>query len=203
MYALCVITRKLMDARITQLRSRAFLTITQNYKMQLDQIENDATKRLEGKGNCKSVQDHVEYLAVRLHVSFLTSELYRPALALRGLEPTQQESFEMLFIKSLEDTVEAFLEIQRLLASASNSWEFVHRALSSALLLGVMRKPLRNLRRIGLLKRLVQVISQVGHCWTSSYDGDRTEKPQPYGEALTVLRRLAEDDCDSHRKPHV
>lgn len=64
-------------------------------------------------------------------------------------------------MRSLADTVEAFLGFQNISKFATQSWAAVHRALSSALLLGIVGESAQSERVRGLISKLTAVMSDL------------------------------------------
>ena len=90
----------------------------------------------------------------------------------------------MRCVRALVDTVDAFLGLQNVTSIARLSWAAVHRALSSALLLGILKEPAREPQVCALLDRLVAVIS------APDLAADSAELPGPIARAVAALTWL-------------
>lgn len=137
---------------------------------------------------CKSMKDQLEHWNLYLHRSYVTSELYRPTLK-RGTPDSELKArLRETCIESLADTVDAFLGLQNITRFANQSWAAVHRSLSSALLLGILKEPVRNQRVRTLLEKLIAVMSDV----TSALDA--SEISAPITRSVWALRLLNSQD---------
>jgi hypothetical protein len=137
---------------------------------------------------CKSMKDQLEHWNLYLHRSYVTSELYRPTLK-RGTPDSELKAhLRETCIDSLADTVDAFLGLQNITRFANQSWAAVHRSLSSALLLGILKEPARNQRVRTLLEKLIAVMSDV------SSTLDPSELSAPITRSVWALRLLNSQD---------
>jgi hypothetical protein len=142
----------------------------------------------------KSMKDQLEHWNLYLHRSYVTSELYRPTLK-RGTPDSELKAhLRQTCIESLGDTVDAFLGLQNITRFASQSWAAVHRSLSSALLLGILKEPIRNQRVRTLLEKLIAVMSDV----TSTLDP--SEISAPIARSVGALRLLNSQDIKRERR---
>jgi hypothetical protein len=63
---------------------------------------------------CRSMKDHLEYWNLHVHISYVTSELYRSTLRRQKAESESTANLRETCVDSLADTVEAFLGLQNL-----------------------------------------------------------------------------------------
>lgn len=136
----------------------------------------------------KSMKDQLEHWNLYLHRSYVTAELYRPTLKRSTPDSELKAHLRETCIESLADTVDAFLGLQNITRFASQSWAAVHRSLSSALLLGILKEPIRNQRVRTLLEKLIAVMSDV----TSTLDP--SEISAPITRSISALRLLSSQD---------
>jgi len=87
-------------------------------------------------------------------------------------------------ISSLIDTVQAFLGLQNISPYAHQSWAAVHRALSSALLLGILGESVKSERAQNGIQSLIQVIDGM------LAEMDPADIAPPLTRAVSALRRL-------------
>jgi hypothetical protein len=140
---------------------------------------------------CKSMKDLLEHWNLYLHRSYVTSELYRPALKHRDSTSEPKAHLKATCIESLADTVDAFLGLQNITQFANQSWAAVHRSLSSALLLGILKEPIKAQHVRILLDKLIAVMSDV------SSTLDPSELSAPITRSVSALRLLNSQDVES------
>ena len=184
MYRLCRVGLEIVrDRQMQQNSHEALLRITE-HRNELQDIMFEAADYLRDSRRCRSIRDQLEHWALYLHISYITSELCRPAISPSTAQYDLSRTLRKTCIDSLANTVEAFLGLQNVTPFACRSWAAMHRSLSSALLLGILREPLRNERVRGLLDKIVNVLSDV----TSSIDP--AELSAPIARSITAIRKL-------------
>ena len=151
---------------------------------ELAAIINLASHHLRDTTACKSMKDQFEHWNLYLHRSYVASELYLPALKHSSLDSETTTSLKATCVESLANTVEAFLGLENVTRFASQSWAAVHRALSSALLLGILNEPVKSQRVRTLLDRLIAVMSDL------SLTLDPSEVSAPIIRSISALRHL-------------
>ena len=100
-------------------------------------VEECALPHLKDKSSCRNIQDRLEYFCVQIHWNFGLTYL-----TLRALK-TGANDFNLIQAGLIQDykitcqrTLQAFLDMQAASGLPERNWGFVHRCLSSALLLG-------------------------------------------------------------------
>lgn len=161
----------------------------------LTEISNQAAAHLREVTACRSIKDQLEHYSFHLHISFVTSELFRPLLKRQKLDTEETTRLREICIKSLGDTVTAFLGLQNVTPSVKTSWAVLQKALSSALLLGIIREPSANVAVRTLLERFMSVMLDLNS------DLGPSEIPAPLSRSIAGLRRLLalHRESDSHR----
>ncbi|KAF2230229.1 hypothetical protein EV356DRAFT_526864 [Viridothelium virens] len=155
------------------------------HKEKLERMMDQAADHLRDSRKCQTFQQQLQHWALYLHVSYILSELCRPAISPGGYHRHELTiAFRETCIESLANTVEAFLGLQNITPFANRSWSSVHRALSSALLLGILGEPARHERARRLLGRLISIMEGV----TSHIDP--TELSAPISRSINALRKL-------------
>lgn len=175
-----IIRDRQIDPRMTMTWS----TI-QGYKQEIARIVADAAIHHREREHCVMTTQHLERLALRLHCSYVSSELCRPALketsALMsgsGATPSHSPSHNrrksshghnelplMLradCIIALEATIEAYVELYGYSKFAARSWVGIQRAVSAAFLIGTL--PETNTQPH--IHRLLQDLERVIHSRT-------------------------------------
>src|ERR1700761_1380422 len=84
-YVLCQITLDILHRRVSSLGPEAWVNALSEFGGRLDQILVGCREHLNDIGKCRSVQDRVEHLALRLHLAFVGSRLRRRVFVLQGL----------------------------------------------------------------------------------------------------------------------
>lgn len=165
MRTLCKTGLEIIHERNTHRDSKSEIAHLVETRKKLSMLLNEAADHLRDNKLCRSIKQQLEYWNLNLHKSYMTSELCRPILRKRGNSDAHStdtsSSLRRTCIDSLANTVEAFIGLQNITHFASQSWAAVHRSLSSALLLGILREPSRNERVHGLLTKLVSVMSSI------------------------------------------
>lgn len=155
-------------------------TAIESHHKEIVSIVSSAADYLQDSRHCESTQDYIEYWGLYLHSSFVVSELCRPAVnPARGADAHRE-----LCIHSLVNTVDAYLGLQSVTAYARQSWAAIHRALSSALLLGILGEHNRNSRARHLLANLVSTMQEM----TTSIDP--AEMAAPLQRGINALQKL-------------
>lgn len=119
-----------------------------------------------------------------LHTSYALSELYRPAISPSTSDYEIFKGFKQFCIDNLINTVEAYLGLNNITSFAKQSWAAMHRALSSALLLGILGEHTRNERARRLIGRFIAVMGDI----TNSIDPQEISAPIQRG--INALRKL-------------
>lgn len=184
MYRLCKCGLEILRDRAQPQNSNEALQRITEHRNELQNIMMDAADYLKDSRRCRSMRDQLEHWALYLHISYVTSELCRPAIspATTGLDLTK--TLRKTCLDSLANTVEAFLGLQNMTVFASRSWAAVHRAISSALLLGILGEASRNERARMLVGNLVTVLTEI----TSKLDP--AELSAPISRSIGALRKL-------------
>ena len=144
MYRLCSVGLEIVRDRTKTMSSRELFARITNHRNEIDDIMAGTADYLRDSRTCKSVEESLEHWALYLHVSYIVSELCRPAISPSTASYELSKAFKQTCIDSLVSTVEAFLGLQNITPYARQSWAAVHRSLSSALLLGIMGEHAHN-----------------------------------------------------------
>jgi hypothetical protein len=192
MYRLCRVGLEIVRDRTKTMSSRQLFTRITSHRNQIDSIMTETADYLRDSRTCKSVQESLEHWALYLHVSYIVSELCRPAISPSTASYELSSAFKQTCIDSLVSTVEAFLGLQNITPYARQSWAAVHRSLSSALLLGIMGEHAHNQRARRLLGRFVALMSDMQSAL------DPQELAAPLERAISALKKL---DIQESRPP--
>ncbi|KAF2000568.1 hypothetical protein P154DRAFT_465791 [Amniculicola lignicola CBS 123094] len=184
MYRLCKVGLDIVRERQRPQNSHDALIRITEHRNELQEIMVDAADYLKDSRRCRSMRDQLEHWALYLHISYITSELCRPAISPSTASFELSKNLRRTCIDSLTNTVEAFLGLQNMSPFATRSWASVHRSLSSALLLAIIGEPMRNERARTLLSNLIAVLGDI----TSSVDP--AELSAPITRSVSALQRL-------------
>ncbi|KAI9369850.1 hypothetical protein BJX61DRAFT_124410 [Aspergillus egyptiacus] len=133
----------------------------QNYQDQIQQIMRDARPNLRDPNYCSNSTERLECAVLKLHTSYFSSELFRPALkSSADLHDPTTAQMRSECLDHLMTTVEAYVEMHAVSSHASRSWITLQRAISSIFLLAVMEETKSNTHFWTLLRKLKAIISE-------------------------------------------
>jgi hypothetical protein len=170
------------------------------HKDALAKILRDASEYLRDSRLCTDAKQTLEHWGLYLHSSYHMSELCRPAISPTA-DPDLSKAYKQTCIDNLVNTVEAFLGLNNIVSEdfldltttsidgpqtsfARQSWAAVHRALSSALMLGILGEHTHNDRAKKLLTRFINVMADI----TNNLDPQEISTPIQRG--LAALSKL-------------
>jgi hypothetical protein len=151
---------------------------------ELMDISRHAAPHLKDVTHCRSIRDQLEHWCFDLHVSFFTSELFRPLLKHQKPNAEQMIRLREVCIEHLGKTVNAFLGLQNVASSVKTSWAVLQKALSCALMLGILQEHLGDNRVKTLLSRFMAVIMDLNSGLGPS------ELPAPLSRSIAALEKL-------------
>lgn len=133
----------------------------QGYKERIQKIMIEAKPSLRDRKYCLTATEHLERVVLKLHASYFTSELCRPALKLPA-DTTDPIISEMRAdcISNLMKTVEAYVEMHSISSHASRSWITLQRAISCIFLLAVIEESKTDTQFWTLLQQLKLIIAE-------------------------------------------
>ncbi|KAL2001167.1 hypothetical protein VTN02DRAFT_2150 [Thermoascus thermophilus] len=111
---------------------------TLEYKRRLERVLEDAAPFLTNRSCCKTLQNHLERLALHIHVDYIICRLCRPCLESVGdltMSTAVKESLSVECTWRAAEALECFLNMHRLFANVCRAWAFVHNAVSCAMTL--------------------------------------------------------------------
>ncbi|KAJ5432327.1 fungal-specific transcription factor domain-containing protein [Penicillium daleae] len=187
-FALCQI---LLD-RARHQPTDTLTTTTLAYKHRIQNIWNDAAPFLIDKSACRTLQDHLERLALHVHINYGVCRLTRLILesvsdstgaAAKGTDiDIDIPALKTETIQHAADAVSNFLDMHRLSANVCRSWAFVHNAVSFSGRWG------SGGEYAGLVGRLIGVLEKEERM-SSWEDADANVRCfGPYSRALRALR---------------
>lgn len=183
MKILCTIGLEIVRERTHHMDFHVELARIQSHRDELSSMMDRAVLHLKDVTACRSNRDQLEFWNLYMHRSYILSELYRATMRRKGT-PAELQNLRTICMDHLADTVDAFLGLQNVTRFATQSWAAIHRSLSSALLLGILKQPQNSERVHLLLNRLIQVMLNVNS------SSDPTEVSAPISRAISALSRL-------------
>lgn len=190
MKILCTIGLEIVRERTHHTDFKVELARIQSHKDELERMMDRAVLHLRDASASRSTRDQLEHWNLYMHRSYILSELYRSTMRRKGT-PTDLQNLRAICMEHLADTVDAFLGLQSITRFATQSWAAIHRGLSSALLLGILKQPRSNQRVHVLLDKLISVMTSVNS------SADPTEVSAPITRAITALSRLNDAKAES------
>jgi hypothetical protein len=101
-------------------------------------LDQRTLPRLQSQDHCRSIQNRLEYFAFRIQSGFVAISLFLRQMNSHKVHVQQQKrSIESCRASCLR-TLRAFLDMQTFTAVPLRTWTFLHNALTSALLLGIL-----------------------------------------------------------------
>ncbi|PYH97414.1 fungal-specific transcription factor domain protein [Aspergillus ellipticus CBS 707.79] len=168
---------EVVRSRMLSPHSQLSYKTIQTYKERIQQIMIEAKPHLRDRKYCLSATEHLERVVLKLHSSYFSSELYRPALkATADTHDPAIASMRADCVNNLMTTVEAYVEMHTVSSHASRSWIALQRAISSIFLLAVTEESKAIPRFWTLLQQLKMIIAE-----RANAEGDfaATEVPVP------------------------
>lgn len=165
------------------------------YKQQLEGVRDAAAPFLKDKSKCVSLQDHLERLALGVHLGYLLCRLNRVYLDTVGPDSSFPADVAVDCVQRAMQVVECFLDLHRFSATVCRSWAFVHTSVSCAITLkSLSHVPLEDQRKPEMLvQRLTAVLEkeEKDSEWTDAESNLRYFGP--YSRALKALRETYRD----------
>ena len=162
----------------------------------VENIRQQVRPSLRLKEACKTVQDRLQYYAIRLHTSFVVSVLCRPSLRRGeslGMDLSQKAALSEKCKQNLTETVRMYLKMHSLSVIPTRSWAFTYHGLSSAVLLGILgeTKTDPKVRQLqGNLISALSVTTAKDHTPNLAKIDRDIELSGPLSRALAALRNI-------------
>ncbi|TVY56054.1 Protein RDR1 [Lachnellula cervina] len=164
---------------------------------EVENIRQQVCPQFRHKDSCKTVQDRLQYFAVRLHTAFVISVLCRPALRrgdIIGMDIAQKEMLALKCKQNLAETVRMYLKMHSLSVIPTRSWAFTYHGLSSAVLLGILGETKTDPEVRQLQGDLISALSTTAARDQTSMHLPQSEKDielsGPLSRALAALKNI-------------
>lgn len=168
------------------------------YLDRVNSIWDNLSPHLTSKTDCRTLQDHLERLAVHVHISYASSRLSRLIRdSVSQSSPTEApKNIAFLYnscLRNAADAIECFLEMHRLSDTVCRAWAFVHNAVSCALTIKFSKPNIPGQSYGNLVERLVSVL-ELEERKSSWEDGDSNVRQfGPYSRALRALKDTSDE----------
>lgn len=150
---------------------------------------------LQGQDQCRSIQNRIEYFAFRIQSSFVATSLSLREARYRAAR-NQEEKAKVVETcqASCSHTIQAFLDMHTFTVIPLRTWTFLHNALASALLIGMLASQ-EDAEGRALQSSLLTILLR---------SEEERVTPQNFrkffGRALDSLKRMASGSYQSERK---
>ncbi|RDW92984.1 putative C6 transcription factor [Aspergillus mulundensis] len=151
---------KVVRSRMLSPHSQLSWENIQNYNHQIQKILVEARPYLRDPKYCITPTEHLERTVLKLHSSYFSSELCRPALKATNTRDPQTARMRSECLEHLMTTVDAYVEMHTVSPHAARSWITLQRAISSIFLLAVTEEMKSNAHFWALLRKLKAIISE-------------------------------------------
>jgi hypothetical protein len=185
MYQVCHVGLNIVQERRTPRDSLETLIRMSKYESELRQVMGNASGHLKSSSLCMTLKEQLQHWALYLHTSYIMAEVCREALKPKIPHTELSQAMKVTCIDSLTNTVQAFLGLSRLTSFASHSWTALSRALSSALVLGVLGEADSNEKVRSLLSQLLTCLQEI-----MARNVDGTEISAPIKRWVATLSKL-------------
>ena len=145
----------------------------------------NAAGHLKSSSLCMTFREQLEHWALYLHISYVMSEVCREAIRPKIARTEVSLAMKATCLDSLANTVQGFLGLSRLTSFASHSWTGLSRALSSALVLGVVGEAEVDEKVRSLLSQLLVCLQEI-----MARNVDGTEISAPIKRWVATLSKL-------------
>lgn len=164
---------------------------TLSYKDRLEGIFRDASPFLTDKSHCRTLQDHLERLALNIHVGYTICHSCRLCLERTPSTSSQYLQLQIYCNERAVLVVKSFLDMHRLSDNVCRSWGFVQNAVSCAAIL-CMPSAAADARPLGsnaLIEGLITALEKDEKESQWRDDDSNLRTSGPYSRALVALRR--------------
>ncbi|KAL4896213.1 Zn(II)2Cys6 transcription factor [Aspergillus ambiguus] len=163
------------------------------YKRQLDGIRNAAAPFLSDKHRCISLQDHLERLALGVHLGYAICRLDRVYLDGADADAPYPTDVAVDCVQRAMHVVESFLDMHRFSAVVCRSWAFVHNAVTCAITLkSLSHVPVDDQRKPDLLVQRLTAVLEKEERDSEWCDADTNVRYfGPYSRALKALHEIS------------
>ena len=217
MFRIISLTLDIIRSRFIRPGATMSLASMVSYKEEVTKIVAEAAPHLRDRAYCRTAIQHQERCALKLHASYITSEICRPVLKMSqpgGIKdqthsPRSSPADETIiaglrqdYIRGLTRTITAFLEVHKISHLPARSWVGIQRAVSAAFLLAMLDEPRSDTKILGLLRSLEEVISQRMNQEVNHWQVDISSPIATLGPPGLRSRRNSASEISLEESPH-
>ncbi|RAO68169.1 uncharacterized protein BHQ10_004181 [Talaromyces amestolkiae] len=165
-----------------------------NSLVEVDNLQRQLQPHLQNITSSKNMQQRLEHLAFRIHASFMTSFICRPAIK-HPSQVTDSDQDRLLRNRAKSSLIEAskaFLDFQRLSIVPMRTWSMIHAVLTSTVLLGIWEDTRNDTECRDLQRQVMDVFLALDNPSLASDDGAAEEGAGwlsgPHIRALMTLK---------------
>lgn len=177
--------------------TEASLQTMRGYLGEIDQLMTRASTHLQGKLKYSTLQQRAELFLLSQHRSFAVAAICRPTFKKFRGALDSGSSFQTILNtgkQALVQVVESFLDLRAISVYPTRSWNCIHEALSSALLLTIFEET-RKSRTISLMQgRLIDVLLSMDRDDAGPGRSDTNALTSSHFKALKVLQGLMREE---------
>ncbi|KAL4958540.1 hypothetical protein BDW69DRAFT_190837 [Aspergillus filifer] len=161
------------------------------YVQKIRSIFTEASPHLRYRDYCSTLADNIEWAELRLHTSYYISLLCRPSLDPdASMTEEARENIRDECLTNLVGTIEAFIDLHNISASASRTWISVQRTIASAFLLIANTSDQIWPRYRSLLQRLETVLADHVYSDGTENSNSRTDTAKHLSSSLEAIRAV-------------
>jgi hypothetical protein len=163
MYKLCTIGLNIVRERHSQQDVNVILHKMHDHEREIENILVNAVQTIRDYQYCHEFVDRGQHWVFKLHRCYILSEVCRPAVSPSAPKTELARRMRQTCIDSLAGVVEAWNGLYHLAGLTQRSWPAMHRALSSALLLGILKDTSHHELLVEFLRALEECTAGIDH----------------------------------------
>ncbi|RFU30793.1 hypothetical protein B7463_g5534, partial [Scytalidium lignicola] len=127
----------------------------------VDNLRRDVAPHLQSRENCTNQHQHLEHLALVIHMSFFISWICRPAIKSKSAsaDASRESILRRRARQSLIDVSQAFLDFQIISTVPLKMWSMIHAALCCTLILSVWEETKNDGECRSLTQQVIEIFS--------------------------------------------
>jgi hypothetical protein len=161
MYELCRISLGIISERHEYKDIHHTLYRMAHFEKKIIDIKNAASQTVQDLAQCNNLSETIQHWLVHIHASYVLCELYRPAVSPGAPATELVARMRSSCIENLRQVVQGWLGLFSVSYLTNRSWPAMQRALSSALLLGILRETEHDPSVRYLLNEFLGALEQV------------------------------------------
>jgi hypothetical protein len=184
MYEVCRIGFEVVRERDLRQNFHEVQMRMDQHEREMQRLAHSSAPVMKDLACCTSVKDRQQNLIFAIHRSYLLSEIYRPTISPGATKTERCLRMRQLCVDSLVNTLRAWSDLLNFGGYPNRSWPAMHRALSSALLLGILKEHERNVKVLALLNEFQRSLED------SVMGLDPSDIPAPLKRSMHWILRL-------------